>query len=182
MSLLSAGCENVRADFMPLAVGNSWTYRVTSGGRTIRTESRRVTEEFRRRSGLGALGRARRFRVEGPAGPADWLEDGGNVLCVRSGGAGPSIVLQHPPFVGTGWWDLGPAGRRVECKVVAREAVRTPAGWFFDCVVIRREAEDRSFTVKEWFAPDVGLVKRRVARPRRPPVEFALERYELAGQ
>ncbi|MHC4506364.1 MAG: hypothetical protein ACYTFI_23970 [Planctomycetota bacterium] len=176
--LLLAGCESIRHDFMPLAAGNSWTYRVTSAGRTLGTESMRVTEKIERRGGVEFGKGTEMFRVKEPGGLAVWMKDTGSV--VRSGGRGSSVILQHPPFVGTGWWDNSPGGGRVECKVVAREAVRTPAGWFFDCVVIRRETEDRSLVVKQWFAPGVGLVKRRIERPRRAAIVSALERYELA--
>jgi len=176
--ILCAGCESIRHDFMPLAAGNSWTYRVTSAGRTLGTESMRVTERIRRRSGVDLGKGTELFRVREPGGFAVWMKDTGSV--VRSSGRGSSVILQHPPFVGTGWWDNSPGGGRVECKVVAREAVRTPAGWFFDCVVIRRETEDRSLVVTQWFAPGVGLVKRRIERPRRAAVVSALEKYELA--
>ena len=44
---------------------------------------------------------------------------------------------------------------------------------------MRREAEDRSSIVTQWFAPDVGLVKWQVARPTKPRVVWVLEKYEL---
>lgn len=199
--VLAAGCEDVRHDFLPLAPGNRWTYRVRSEGRTLGTESLRVGEELRpsfaspggvRGLGEGGRGRplagtrdrTRRFRVEEPGADgsgrsraAVWAEDGGTV--VRVAGAAATVILQHPPFVGTGWTDEAPDGSVVYVKVVAREAVKTPAGWFFDCVVVRREAENRSSVVTQWFAPDVGLVKWRVERPGTPAVEWLLQEYEL---
>ena len=138
----------------------------------------RVTERIQRRSGVDLGKGVELFRVKEPGGFSVWMKDTGSV--VRSGGRGSSVIFQHPPFVGTGWWDNSPGGGRVECKVVAREAVRTPAGWFFDCVVIRREAEDRSLVITQWFAPGMGLVKRRIERPGRAAVVSALEKYELA--
>jgi hypothetical protein len=210
MVLLSTGCEDVRHDFFPLAAGNSWVYRVKSDGRDLGRESIRVTEKL---SGAGDLsepeelpgaggageaggepaprrrrrrrrGRAEFFRVREPGGRAIWGSDRGTI--VRSSGAARSVVILHPPFVGTGWTDEGPmprggrrAGSLVYCKVVAREATETPAGWFFDCVVIRREAEDRSSVVTQWFAPDVGLVKWRVERPGRATVVWELEKYTV---
>ncbi len=203
-AILSAGCEDVRHDFFPLAAGNSWVYRVKSEGRDLGRESIRVTGKLSgdvereaevdggalpappprrgRRGGQG--GRATFFRVSEPGGGAIWGSDRGTI--VRSSGAARSVVLMHPPFVGTGWTDEGPAprgarrsGRLVYCKVVAREAAETPAGWFFDCVVVRREAEDRSSVVTQWFAPDVGLVKWRVERPERATVVWVLEKYTV---
>ncbi|MHC5058363.1 MAG: hypothetical protein ACYTKD_27210 [Planctomycetota bacterium] len=192
-------------DFFPLAAGNSWTYRVRSEGRDLGTESIRVTEELssgsdyglprpgadadepkpRRRRGRrgGRDGRAEFFRVLEPSGRAIWGADRGTI--VRSSGTARSVVLLHPPFVGSGWTDEAPArpGRRssqvIYCKVIAREATETPAGWFFDCVVVRREAEDRSSILTQWFAPDVGLVRWRVEQPGKATVEWGLEKYNV---
>jgi len=188
---LSAGCEDVRREFVPLATGNSWTYRVRSEGRDLGRESIRVGGGLGRDSkGEGATagrgGRMRFYRVGEPGGGAVWGTDsrgrGGTV--VRSSGRSKSVVLVHPPFVGSGWRDEAPGprsarGQTVFCKVIAREAVETPAGWFFDCVVVRREAEDRSSIVTQWYAADVGLVKWRVEQPGKQTVEWALERYDL---
>ncbi|MHC4249960.1 MAG: TapB family protein [Planctomycetota bacterium] len=186
-------------DFFPLAAGNSWTYRVKSDGRDLGTESIRVTERLSSSSdyGLPRAGadadeagrgprrrrrkRAEFFRVLEPGGRSVWGSDRGTI--VRSSGSARSVVLLHPPFVGSGWTDEGPAppGRRstqvVYCKVITREAVQTPAGWFFDCVVVRREAEDRSSVVTQWFAADVGLVRWRVEQPGKSDVEWGLEKY-----
>ncbi len=199
LTLLSTGCEDVRHDFFPLAAGNSWIYRVKSAGRDVGTESIRVTSALSStatKAGTGAQaskspssksprreGRATFFRVREPGGSAVWGTDRGTI--VRSSGRTRSVVLMHPPFVGTGWTDEapGPRGTRapqlIYCKVIAREWVETPAGWFFDCVVVRREAEDRSSIVTQWFAPDVGLVKWQVARPGKALVVWELERYVL---
>ena len=43
----------------------------------------------------------------------------------------------------------------------------------------RREAEDRSSIVTQWFTPDVGLLKWQVARPTKPMVVWMLEKYTL---
>jgi len=196
LATISAGCEDVRREFVPLAAGNSWVYRVRSERLDLGRESIRVTGELGRDSkgeGAKASGatagrdtRMRFYRVSEPGGPAVWGTDsrgrGGTV--VRSSGAARSVVLVHPPFVGSGWRDEAPAprgvrGQTVFCKVIAREPVETPARWFFDCVVVRREAEDRSSIVTQWYAADVGLVKWRVEQPGKQPVEWALERYEL---
>jgi|GEM_PF-5547382 len=210
LALLSAGCEDVSVEFMPLAAGNTWIYRVRSEGRDVGREAIRVRGPLG--SGLGGLSssssdsdagdaatrtmtRSRFFRVDEPGGPAIWGSSDRTV--VRSSGDARSVVLLHPPFVGSGWQDETPEpgrsraggglasrlssrhGRTVYCKVIAREAVRTPAGWFFDCVVVRREAEDRSSVVTQWFAPGVGLVRWKVEQPGKPPVEWTLERYEI---
>jgi len=197
LAVLSAGCEDIRREFVPLATGNSWVYRLRSGGRDLGHESIRVGDELGAHAGREDAGgedvpraghdsRMRFYRVTEPGGGAVWGTDsrGNGGTVVRSSGAARSVVLLHPPFIGSGWRDEAPAprgvrGQTVFCKVIAREAVETPAGWFFDCVVVRREAEDRSSIVTQWFAADVGLVKWRVERPGKQPVEWALERHEV---
>jgi len=196
LAVVSAGCEDVRREFVPLATGSSWIYRVRSEGRDLGRECIRVGGELGRDSkGEGATagrgGRMRFYRVSEPGGGAVWGTDsrgrGGTV--VRSSGRSKSVVFLHPPLIGSGWRDEAPAprraasrGQKVFCKVIAREPVETPAGWFFDCIVVRREAEDRSSIVTQWFAADVGLVKWQVEQPGKQPVEWALERYELGRE
>ncbi len=111
-----------------------------------------------------------------PAAVAVWVKGEGGVFRILAGTV--TTIIQYPPFVGFGWTDLGPRGERVYCKIVGREAVETPADWFFECIAVEREAEDLSSVVRQWFAPEVGLVKWRVERPGRPAVEWLLERYE----
>ncbi len=187
-----AGCENVRANFMPLAPGNSWTYRVRivvptpadtgNAPRPVR-ETVRAPIRVKARRVLRSTSEAdptRRYTVEEPGGETTWSVFERTVM--RSAGRTTTIVLQHPPFVGAGWMDSGPGGREVYCKVVAREDVRTPAGFFGDCIAVRREAKDRSSIVTQWFAPGVGIVKWRLARPGLPTVEWTLEEVELVAE
>jgi hypothetical protein len=166
LAVLAAGCESVRGDLMPLAVGNLWRYRVTSAGRDLGEESVRVTG--RRASlvaGGGGVGGAGRFEVAEPGGLTTWTKTDGIVMRHRPGGS--ETVLQPPPFIGFGWTEAGRGGRPVFSKVLARETVETPGGVFADCIVVRRETEDRSLVVTRWFARGVGIVKRRVVRAGR---------------
>ncbi len=188
ISLISLiGCEDVRHDYCPLEVGSSWTYRVVSDGRVHGSESIEVIErveyswEGKREKSERRARRTERFRVREPAAVAVWAKDEGGVFRILADGV--TTIIQYPPFVGFGWTDEGPGlggqrGHVVYCKVLGREAVKTPADWFFDCIVVEREAKDFSSVVRQWFAPEVGLVKWRVERPGRPAVEWLLERYE----
>ena len=196
------GCEDIRGDFLPLEVGSSWTYRVVCEGRRLETDTIRILERLEHASGDGeeeapsaapktpkeAPGETERFRVREPGAVSVWTKTGRDVFRIL--GDTVTQIIAHPPFVGSGWTDRGPRsglqasrqGGSVYCKVAAREAVETPAGWFFDCVVVERHAEDFSSLVRQWFAPDVGLVKWRVERPGRPAVEWLLEEYRAGGR
>jgi hypothetical protein len=182
MLTLLGGCEDVRRDFMPLEAGSVWTYRVRSGGRDLGAESLEVLERIVREGDAEAGapgGPLSRFRVREPGATAVWVKEGKSVLRVTPRTA--TTIIQHPPFVDSGWTDRAEGGSLVYCRIVAREAVETPAGAFRDCLVVRREAEERSSVVTQWFAPDVGLVRWRVERPRAPAVERVLDSYRPGG-
>ena len=181
--ILASGCEDVRHDYFPLEVGSSWTYRVISAGRVHGSESIDVVErveyawekEGPEEGARTPNSRTERFRVREPADVAVWTKDEGGVFRILAGTV--TTIIQYPPFIGFGWTDTAPGGGLVYCKVIGREAVQTPADRFFDCIVIEREARDSSSVVRQWVAPEVGLVKWRVERPGRPAVEWLLERY-----
>jgi hypothetical protein len=162
---------------MPLAVGNTWTYRVVSGDKTLGVESMRVTEKLN--ASFLPEDTYHRFRMQEPETSAVWSEDERTIM--RSAGRSFITVIQHPPFTQTGWTDRSPGGGDVFCRVVRREAVSIPAGAFADCIVIEREAANLSSRVTQWFAPDVGLVKWSVERPRAQTIEWRLISYALEG-
>lgn len=168
MLVAAYGCEDVTRDFLPLGPGRVWMYRVRSGDTEIGFESISVLEQLPSREPGVA-----RYKVQEPGAVAIWTKDGRTVLRAADGLV--TTVLQHPPFVGSGWTDRAPDGSSVYCTVLRREAVETSAGVFKNCLVVRREAEDRSSIVTQWFAPDVGLVKWKVERPNRPTFEWELE-------
>ena len=157
---------------MPLEVGYSWTYVVSSARRNLGTEKISVVEELKP---LFEKDTYRRFKVREPEATAVWSEDRRTV--VRTAGRTYVTVLQHPPFIGSGWTDTSPDGSPIYCTVLRREVVSTPAGDFLDCVVVRREAADLSSIVTQWFAADTGLVRWRVERPNAAAVEWRLLEY-----
>jgi hypothetical protein len=156
---------------------------VVSDGRVHGSESIDVVErveyawEEEQEGGAKArASRTERFRVREPADVAVWTKDEGGVFRILAGTV--TTIIQYPPFIGFGWTDTSPGGGLVYCKVIGREAVETPADRFSDCIVVEREAGDASSVVRQWFAPEVGLVKWRVERPGRPAVEWLLERHK----
>jgi hypothetical protein len=169
----ATGCEDVNHHYVPLAVGNAWHYRVVSGERKLGTESLEVTARLK--GPLTEDQGYRRFRVREPEGTAVWSEDARTIM--RSSGKSFMTVIQHPPFVHSGWTDTAVDGSPVYCTVLRRQTVTVPAGSFEDCIVVSREAANLSSVVTQWFAPDVGLVKWRVSGPRRPTIEWHLTSY-----
>jgi hypothetical protein len=130
------------AAFYPLAVGNSWTYEVTSAG-----SSRRDTVQIVGRDGPWFLDDHRgRFRTE-----PDGIRDADRYL------------LRNPLTAGARW-------TAVENLVVQRFEVistdaqlATRAGSFEGCIVVRNEQpleRGRGKYVTEWtYAPGVGLAR-----------------------
>jgi hypothetical protein len=130
------------AAYYPLAVGNSWTYEVSSGGGT-------------RRDTVQIVGR------DGP-----WfLDDHRGRLQADSAGVRDAdrYLLRMPLTAGAKWSAVeNLVVQRFE--VVATDAdVTTRAGRFARCVVVRNEqplAEKRGKYVTEWtYAPHVGLAQ-----------------------
>ena len=128
--------------YYPLAVGNSWTYEVTSAG-----SSRRDTVQIVGRDGPWFLDDHRgRFRAE-----PDGIRDADRYL------------LRTPLTPGAKWTAVeNLVVQRFE--VVSTDAqVATRAGNFDGCVVVRNEQpleRGRGKYVTEWtYAPRVGLAR-----------------------
>jgi len=154
LALPAAGCAPER-DFMPLAVGNRWDYRVVDSDGTISARRLSITGRaaqltWRARDG-GALG------LWSGDVPCAWSKED-NIVSVQQEGA-RIYLLWLPPAVGTGWWTQTPDGARVWCQIVGRETVRVPAGTFPDCVVVVMEEPGGRTEMRHWFAPGVGWVR-----------------------
>ncbi len=147
--LLSAGCANPRAgrEYMPLAVGSQWDYRVSlSDGRRTRRRMKitRQTSELTYEASDG-----------GERALWSW-EDG--FLSFQQG-ARRIYLLILPPGQGAGWWTVTPEGVRVWCKVRGRGTVSVPAGVFPDCVEVLMEPVGGKTEMRHWFARGVGWVR-----------------------
>lgn len=173
LATAAAGCLPER-DFMPLAVGNRWDYRIFhDDGRT----------------------RDIRLEITGRESKLTWWARDGDLECLWSKEdeiisvqqAGSRIyLLWLPPAPGSGWWTVTPDGERVWCKVVGRETVHLPAGTFRNCAVVVMEQPGGKAEMRHWFAPDVGwvcyswgppggrpwLVRRLVGWELKPPEKY----------
>jgi len=155
------------ARYVPLAVGNRWTYQARLGGRVernvVRIEERRGG--FFRDNQNGALA----FDGEG-------VRDENRYL------------ILGPVVRGQTWESLLEGGVRERYEIVDTAAtVRVPAGSFEQVLVVRATTPadpQRSLEVEWAWAPDVGLVRMSSAvvgkdGQRIPQAELELLSFEL---
>jgi hypothetical protein len=134
------------ASFFPLAVGNEWTYSVTTGGQT-----QQETIHIVGRDGPWFLDDQRgRLRIE-----ADGVRDADRYL------------LRAPLVAGSTWTAVDNlVVQQFELSAVDVTLV-TPSGRFEHCVVVRNDGPlpNGARFVTEWtYAPGVGLVALRTFR------------------
>ena len=134
------------ASFFPLAVGNEWTYAVTTGGQT-----QQETIHIVGRDGPWFLDDQRgRLRIE-----ADGVRDADRYL------------LRAPLVAGSTWTAVDNlVVQQFELSAVDVTLV-TPSGRFEHCVVVRNDGPlpNGARFVTEWtYAPGVGLVALRTFR------------------
>jgi len=146
--LAACGCSGRRQgrEYMPLAVGNRWDYRITTG------KGRRATRR------LEILGKSsqRVFKASDGGDPAllGW-EDG----FFSFQHAGRRIyMLMLPAVPGSSWWTVTPEGARVWCRVQGGRKVTVPAGTF-SCVEVLMEPSGGRTEIRHWFARGVGWVR-----------------------
>ncbi|HOX08028.1 MAG TPA: hypothetical protein PK280_16640 [Planctomycetota bacterium] len=142
----AAGCRP-EPDYLPMAVGNRWDYRLTyDDGRTaaVRLE---LTGRRSEQSWEGVDGRLACL----------WSKEDGIVSVQQEGSR--IYLLWLPPFTGAGWWTVTPAGERVWCQVTGRETVTVPAGTFRNCAAVLMEQPGSRSEMRHWFAPGVGWVR-----------------------
>jgi hypothetical protein len=147
--LAACGCSvrGTGRDYMPLAVGNRWDYRVvTSNGsesfRRLMISSKVSNQAFRGAEGNGTS-------------LWSWQDD---FLSVQRGGQ-RIYLLALPAVKGTSWWTVTPKGIRVWCRVEGTATVKTAAGTFNRCVEVLMEPVGGRTEIRHWFAPGVGWVR-----------------------
>ena len=144
-----SGCA-AATPYMPLAVGNTWMYAVTSPEGAGRLELR-----------INALD-DRGFAMTEPDGRiAHWrIEDGYLVL-----DRGREIIpfFEVPARTGVSWSFTGEDEKTYYIKVRGYEDVEVPAGRFARCLAVSLEDDGRSKTALFHFARGVGMVRREQA-------------------
>lgn len=187
-ALLWAACASAPADkpyvppdrpratvFVPLAVGNAWTYKVTPSapnGPPLRVEIlQRDTQGF-------------------------YVDNQGRRLAPRTDGVfdGARFLVQEPVEAGHTWMSIPERGVVEKYRVVSTgEACASPAGQWTRCLVVEATQDLRPPEVPEpvtmtaaWtYAPNVGMVHfvQLVAAEGRAPqktAEYVLVDYQVA--
>jgi hypothetical protein len=131
------------AEYYPLAVGNSWSYRVELLGSPPEDHEISITKEDKGR----------------------FTDSTGNVLTVDSFGIRDEkrYLLRAPLEVGTKWNNVVSVSSYEQYAIVeAGQACDAPAGSFQDCVVVesRNKGDGEHVLINTLtFAPKVGLIR-----------------------
>ncbi|MFH1807338.1 MAG: hypothetical protein ABIJ09_01235 [Pseudomonadota bacterium] len=175
--LLAVGCATTpkneapqrrATDYWPLAIGNSWTYRIQHGG-AVQEDS--VTILQRDADGFFVDSQGARLKPHA-AGVFD----------------GDRFLLRDPLAVGTKWMAVPSANALERFEITDVDfTVTVPAGVFEHCVRVQamnKLSEVENF-VGEWtYAPGVGMIqfvsRREVkGKPPAPQTEMLLLRFKL---
>ena len=132
--------------WVPLAVGNSWTYELSGGGEGARRETIKI------------VGRDGAWFLDDHRGRLRYESDG-----VRDG---DRYLLRTPVTAGAEWKSVEQLVVQ-KFEVVATDAsVVTQAGTFTGCAVVRNEqplAKNGKFVTEWTYAPKVGMVQLRTS-------------------
>lgn len=187
-ALNSAACATTSSDapyvppdrpratvFVPLAVGNAWTYKVTPStpdGPPLKIEILKLNEK------------------------GFYVDNHGVGLAPRTDGVfdGARFLVKDPVESGTKWMAIPRRGVAESYRVVSTgEACASPAGQWTRCLVVEAtqdlrppEAPEPVTMTAQWtYAPNVGMVHfiQSVAGVGRPPqktIEYVLVDYNVA--
>ncbi|MEY2488146.1 MAG: hypothetical protein QOC70_88 [Verrucomicrobiota bacterium] len=167
MAAAAQKSEAPAPDYFPLRVGDSWTYRSTSGDTQ---HSLKVVSEEKQADGTI------RYLVEKLAGAkvlTVFSKAGGWVLMHSEGYPehegldvkyeSPRQYLKNPLVAGAQWGWQGEDYTRTQLEednqVTGPENITVPAGKFRAMKVVSRVAGPSSLTRTNWYADGVGLVK-----------------------
>jgi hypothetical protein len=141
------GCAATSTPYMPLEVGETWTYKLTTG-KGATSFSMSITGK----DGSG-------YMMTEPGGKVvHWRIEEGYLVLDREREVIPFFDV--PPRIGLSWSLTGEDGRTYFVKVRGFEDVTVPAGKFPKCLRVEMEDEGREKSAVFHFAKDVGLVRR----------------------
>jgi len=162
--------QDIQADYYPLRVGNSWTYKVnTMGEQTEQTISIGGTE-------------GKFFKLEG--GAAGLIHRDGYGIRDQH-----RYLLKFPVELGGKWQSIlaHDSIERYEITAVG-EQVEVPAGTFKGCTVVSSKQsidKDKALGNRVWFAPGVGIVRLQTSvhvagQAPAPQVTLELLKYKVS--
>lgn len=130
-------------DYWPLAVGNSWTYRISHGG--MKQEA------------------AVKITSQNPEG--FFLDSQGGALKKHPAGIfdGQRFLVRDPVEVGNKWIAVPSANSVERFEIVSKGFTATvPAGVFENCILVRctnRVNKDEVLVVESTYAPGIGMIQ-----------------------
>ena len=145
---LFLACEDISADYMPLDPGRYWESRPSAGP---------VRLTMRRRLASGGV------VAREPDGTHTWEKTGR--FLVHWTRAEAALLYPLPPHTGNRWQTKSADGHVFYSELLPRETLKLPAGEFEGCLHVRMQRDDDLVLLEMWFAPGVGLVKRKVTTP-----------------
>jgi hypothetical protein len=158
--LLSAQEKTV--NYMPLKVGNKWTFKVNLGGQAVDISQKVVKVEKKDGREVATL----ETDVGGQTLAEQMGSDERGVFRYSFQGlpVDPPIQSLKLPFKKGETWEgkVSVQGQEVKStmKSEAEEEVTVPAGKYKALVVsVEMDVGGQQITVKSWFAPNVGIVK-----------------------
>ncbi len=149
MTSCGEGDDVISADYLPIAVGNSWSF--SNPERPRASESIVITGTTRLSDGKTV------FISTTSDGEKGYLSQTVNNLIPfhqTINDLQGELIYSPPIKVGTTW-----QGREGEARVVTQETVNTPAAIFHDCFRIDVSVVDDQNYYSIWLAKNVGPVK-----------------------
>lgn len=156
------------ADYYPLVAGARRTLqlvtRTTTGGGASEQDTSIVTELVRGENDIAGLGRVWIVETRRDSNPPAFAffrrHDDAIIQIVPSDEGRPPteiLYLTIPLAEGLRWYDTRAHSKVME--VVNFDTVDVPAGRFANCYQVRVTGIRSEWTLSQWFAPDVGVVK-----------------------
>jgi hypothetical protein len=151
-----------KVDYMPLKVGNTWTHKVEVAGMQLSITQKVTRIEKKGDKDVGSL----EMEVNGMTITEQMSSTAKGIFRHSFNGTPvdpPVEALRLPIKKGDTWeGDLEIMGQKVKAKfkTEGEEEVTVPAGKYKAVIVAMDiEAGGQSFKAKNWFAPNVGIVK-----------------------
>ena len=150
-------------DYFPLAVGNTWTYKVVNEGQNPLTEGFEMQYSI---SGTQEVGGRNTYIMSLESSRAFYFSDSSGVYLAGwefepyefIGVEPPELILRYPIHKGYTW--QSPDQRYTYTILSVAESVSTPAGTFANCVKVEEQFNGDGIGPEiKYYAPGVGLVK-----------------------
>lgn len=157
-----AVCQDAKVEFMPLKVGNAWTYKVEFGGQNLSITQKVTKIEKKGTEEVASID----SEIMGQTITEQTSQNAKGVFRHSFQGMAvdpPIQALRLPVKKGESWdAEFTIMGQKMKAtmKTEAEEEVTVPAGKYKGVIVsMDMEFMGQKMSAKSWFAPKVGIVK-----------------------